>query len=346
MKKNISILLFFISISALMQFQAYGRTLNGAGATFPSPLYKKLFSDYTKQTGITIEYNAVGSGEGYSLLKKNFSDFSATDMFLNNNLLTHLGKEVIHIPTCLGGVAITYNLPKNPEILLSPDVISDIFIGKINKWNHPKIQSLNPAVTLPDLYIVTIHRSDISGTTFIFTEFLTKTVKEWEEKIGIAPQIKWVKGVSAKSNHEVSKLVQQISGSIGYQELLHALSNNISTAHIQNSKGNFIKPTLESISLSGNTDIPADTRISLVNTDAPYGYPISSFTWLVIYKDLAESSLSLKEAKELKKLLWWITHDGQKKIEEMGYSPLHKKVIKLIESNLNEVTFNKKKLPL
>lgn len=314
----------------------------GGGATFPYPLYRHLISQYEAKTNTSIQYLGIGSGKGYSQFYENSLDFAGTDMFFNDDLISDLNREVVHVPTCLGGVAITYNLPEAPDINLSSDIISDIFTGKITKWNDPKIEKANPAITLPDMYIVVVHRSDISGTTYIFTEFLSKTNDYWREKIGITPQLQWPTGVGAQGNIGVSKLVQQISGSIAYQELVHALLNKISVAHIQNKKGNFIKPTLKSISLSGDTKIPNDTRVSLVNTEAKSGYPISSFTWLVVNKELSTNGKSKALAKKLVDFLWWITHDGQTIIENRGYSKLHNSVVRKVEKSLKNITYNGK----
>lgn len=339
-------LLLNLILLTLLISPTYGIDILGGGATFPYPLYKKLFNQYEASTGVSIQYLGIGSGKGYTQFFDNSIDFAGTDMFFNDELIQDLNRDVIHIPTCLGGVAITYNLPGNPELNLSSDILSDIFTGKITKWNDPKIEKINPAITLPDMYIVVVHRSDISGTTFIFTEFLSKTNSYWKENIGITPQLKWPTGVGAEGNLGVSKLVQQISGSITYQELVHALSNKISVAHIENKKGNFIKPTLESISLSGDTKISDDTRVSLVNTDAKYGYPISSFTWLVINKEQSYNGRTKKEAKQLKDFLWWMTHEAQTLIEKNGYSKLHKSVVKKVENNLNSITYYGKPLTL
>jgi phosphate transport system substrate-binding protein len=323
---------------------AFAIDILGGGATFPYPLYRNLFRLYEDRTGVTIQYLGIGSGKGYTQFLDNSIDFAGTDMYFNDGLITDLNRDVVHIPTCLGGVAITYNLPEAPNLNLTSEIISDIFTGKITKWNDPKIEKVNPAITLPDMYIVVVHRSDISGTTYIFTEFLSKTDTYWKENIGITPQLKWPTGVGAQGNLGVSKLVQQISGSISYQELVHALSNKISVAQIQNKKGIFVKPTLETISLSGDTKIPNDTRVSLVNTEAKYGYPISSFTWLVVNKELAKSGKTKEEAKKIVDLLWWITHEGQSIIESKGYSKLHKSVVKKVEKNIKSITYNGKPL--
>ena len=327
-------LLLNILLLTLLATPNLGIDILGGGATFPYPLYRKLFNQYEAKTGVSIQYLGIGSGKGYTQFLDNSIDFAGTDMFFNDELIEDLDRDVIHIPTCLGGVAITYNLPGAPNLNLSSDIISDIFTGKITKWNDPKIEKINPAITLPDM----------SGTTYILTEFLTKTNDYWKENIGITPQLQWPTGVGTQGNLGVSKLVQQISGSITYQELVHALSNKISVAHIQNKKGNYIKPTLNSISLSGNTKISKDTRVSLVNTDAKNGYPISSFTWLVVNKEQNYNGRTKAQAQQLKDLLWWLTHEGQSIIENKGYSKLHKSVVKKVEANLKTITYNGKPL--
>ena len=318
--------------------------LNGGGATFPYPLYQKMFQNYKSTTTTIVKYEAIGSGKGYKKLKAEELQFAATDMFFDSKLLSELPRAVIHIPICLGSVALAYNLPGKPDIQLNSDIISDIFQGTITQWNDPKIQAINPSILLPDLFIVPIHRSDSSGSTFIFTEYLSKTSPDWKEQIGITPTLEGCMGMAAENSLQAAKMLQQIPGSISYQELSYCLANNQSVAKIQNQKGNYIRPTLASVSQAGNTNLPMDGRISLTNTDSAEGYPIASFSWIVVYKEQNYANQTKAQAEDLVKFLVWMTHDGQKIVEESGYSPLHKKTILAIEQSLKTITYSGKSL--
>jgi phosphate transport system substrate-binding protein len=225
---------------------------------------------------------------------------------------------------------------------LNADIISGIFLGTISQWNDPKIQAVNPSILLPDLFIVPIHRTNSSGTTYIFSEYLSKTSPTWKEQIGTTPTLENAVGIGADNSLESAKMLQQIPGGIAYQELSYCISNHQAVAKIQNQKGNFIKPSIQSVSQSGNTAIPADGRISLTNTDSLDGYPISSFSWIVLYKEQHYNKQTKKQAEELVKLVWWMTHDGQKLIEEAGYSPLHKRTILAVEDSLKSITYDGK----
>lgn len=338
-------LAFLLSISLPLTTFAQNtqeNVINSGGATFPYPLYQKLFQNYKSSTGVNVKYAPIGSGKGYQQLKSDAYQFSASDMFFDNTLLAELPRKAIHIPICLGAVAIAYNLPGNPEIQLNSEIISKIYQGEIKKWNDTKIQTINPAVSLPDLLIVPIHRSNSSGTTYIFTEFLSKTNTNWKEEFGITPSLDSIPGISVENSVESAKALHQIVGGITYQELAYCLANNQTVAKIQNQKGNFIKPSVTTISLAGNTQIPADGRISLTNTDNPNGYPISSFSWIILYKDQNYNNQTKQQAQELAKLVWWMTHDGQKLVEESGYSPLHKKTIETIEQILKGLSYSGK----
>lgn len=344
--KRLKISAFFLvllaSISPIFAQNPTQTTLDGGGATFPYPLYQKMFQSYKGQANIAIKYTPVGSGKGYQNLKSETFQFSATDMFFDSKLLADLPRPVIHVPICLGSVAVAYNLPGNPELQLNSEILSGIFLGKIRKWNDPKIQFANPSIILPDSYIVPIFRGNASGTTYIFSEFLTKTNSEWKETFGITPTLENASGIASESSIESAKMIQQIPGSITYQELSYCLANNQSIAKIQNMKGQYVKPSYNSVSLAGNTNMPLDGRISITNTDNFEGYPIASFSWIVLYKDQNYNQQTKSQAQELVKLVWWMTHDGQKLVEESGYAPLHKKTIQSIEQSLKSVTYGGK----
>lgn len=318
--------------------------LLGAGATFPYPLYSKLFDAYHQLYSVKVNYQAIGSGGGIRQMLNKTVDFGGTDAFMNEEELQKVNNSIVHIPTCLGADVISYNLPGNPQLKLTPDVIADIFLGKIHKWNNSRIKEFNPNVNLPDQKIVVVHRSDGSGTTFIFSDYLSKVSKDWEKRVGRGKSLNWPIGLGAKGNQGVSGQIRQLPGSIGYIELTYAVTNNMPVAEIRNKANNFIKPSLESVSLAANVDLPPDTRVSITDTDSPDGYPISSFTWLILYKDLKENVKDEEHAKTLVNMVWWMIHDGQKYTKPLHYAPLPEAAINVNEMNLKEITFNGKKL--
>ncbi len=319
-------------------------TLLGAGATFPYPLYSKMFDAYHKQTGIKVNYQAIGSGGGIRQIREKTVDFGASDAFLSDEELKQFKSPVVHIPTTQGAVVITYNLPQNPELKLTPEIIADIFLGKIKKWNNEEIKKINPDVKLPDMNITVVHRSDGSGTTFIFSDYLSKVDPLWEKKVGRGKALNWPCGLGGKGNPGVAGLVKEIPGAIGYVELAYAIQNKMPYAAIKNKSGNFVKPDIKSISLASNTDLPQDMRVSLTNTDAENGYPISSFTWIIVYKDLSCNIKDKEKAKALVHLLWWMTHEGQKFCKPLLYAPLSENAQKRTEEIIKSLTFRGEKL--
>ncbi len=314
--------------------------LLGAGATFPYPLYSKMFDVYNKSFDVRVNYQSIGSGGGIRQLMAKTVDFGATDAFISDEDLKKAPAVIQHIPICLGAVVVTYNMPGVKDLKLTPDVLSDIFLGKIKKWNDERIKKINSGKQLPGSNIVVIHRSDGSGTTNIFTDYLSKVSADWKTKVGKGKSVRWPAGLGAKGNEGVAGLVRQVPGSIGYVELAYTMQNNMPQALIQNKKGNYIKPSLESISLSGEGEIPEDTRVSLTNTDADQGYPISGFTWIILYKDQNYNKRSKGKANTMLKLVWWMTHEGQKYAPELDYAPLPDKVVKAVEKILKETVYN------
>jgi len=312
----------------------------GAGATFPYPLYSKMFDVYYKQFDVKVNYQSIGSGGGIRQLQNKTVDFGATDAFMSDEKLKAAPAEIVHIPMVLGAVVITYNITGNPTLKISPDVLGDIFLGKIKKWNDERIQKLNPGVKLPKSKIMVVHRSDGSGTSFIFTDYLSKVSSEWKSSVGAGKSVKWPTGMGAKGNEGVSGMVKQIKGSIGYCELAYALHNNMPAALIQNKKGNFIKPEIKSISLAAEGEIPEHTRISLTNTDAQEGYPISSFTWIILYKEQNYNDKDKNVAQELIKLLSWMIKGGQKYASPLQYAPLSEGAVAKAEKLLKTITFD------
>ncbi len=321
-----------------------GQTLIGAGATFPYPLYDKWFSIYHHQTGIKVNYQAIGSGGGIRQLLNQIVDFGGTDAYMSDAEMAKAPGEILHIPTCIGAIVVTYNLPSNPVLRFSPDVLADIFMGKIKRWNNPRIVKLNPKVSLPNLPIVVVHRSEGSGTNFNFTNYLSKVSPEWRKQIGYGKVVNWPTGLGAKGNPGVAGLIRQIPGSIGYVELIYAEENKMPVALIQNKSGNFIKPSLKSVSAAANVKLPDDTRIIITNTDAPDGYPISSFTWIIFYKEQHYNGRSYTRAKTLAKLLWWMIHQGQKYNAELLYAPLPKSAVRKAEAIIKSITYDGKRI--
>lgn len=311
----------------------------GAGATFPFPLYSKMFDEYSKIKGPKINYNAIGSGGGINQLIEKTVDFGGTDAPMKEDELQKAGADIIHVPVCLGAVVVSYNLPGNPALNLTSDVIAEIFLGIITKWNDPKITAINAGTALPDMEIIVVHRSDGSGTTYIFSDYLTKVSRNWAEEIGTGKSLDWPTGIGANGNPGVAGQISSTPGAIGYTELIYAISNSMPVASIQNKSGNFIVPSISSVSASAEIDLPANMMVSLTDTDAPEGYPISGFTWIILYKDQNYGGRDQKRAKELVNLLWWMTHEGQVYCEELHYAPIPEKAIEQIESLIKSVNF-------
>ncbi|MBN1969357.1 MAG: phosphate ABC transporter substrate-binding protein PstS [Candidatus Delongbacteria bacterium] len=317
--------------------------ITAAGATFPMPFYNNIFKTYTNESKILVTYGGIGSGGGIRSLKDKIVDFGATDAFLNEKKMSDMGSEVLHIPTCLGAVAIAYNLPGSPKLNLDSETISDIFLGNITKWNDKKIAELNKGVTLPSQDITVVYRSDGSGTTHIFSDYLNDADKEWADKMGMGKSLEWKVGIGAKGNPGVAGTISQTPGAIGYIGLEYAMAQNIPFANVKNKAGNFIVPSIESVSLSADAEMPADTRVSLVNTVAKDGYPITSFTWLIFYKEQNYNGRSLDQAKETLKLLEWIIgSDAQKNASKVNFSPLPKKAVETAKKVLKQATYNGK----
>ncbi|MFH1674789.1 MAG: phosphate ABC transporter substrate-binding protein PstS [Pseudomonadota bacterium] len=318
--------------------------LLGAGATFPYPLYSKIFDAYYKQRDVKINYQAIGSGGGIRQLINKTVDFGATDAFMSEEALKKADGSILHIPTCLGAVIVTYNLPGDPKLKLTPDIIADIFLGKITNWNDTRIKEINPAIPLPDMHIVVVHRSDGSGTTFIFSDYLSKVSSEWKEKIGAGKSLNWLVGLGAKGNAGVAGLVKQVPGSVGYIELVYALQNKMPVSSVRNKSGDFITPSMAAVSSAANVDLPDHTRVSITDTDAKDGYPISSFTWLILYKEQNYKGRSKERAAELVKLFWWAVHEGQDFAEPLHYAPLPKEAVKKAEKILQSVAYGGDKI--
>jgi phosphate transport system substrate-binding protein len=328
-------------VSAVIAGTGYAKDVElvAAGATFPYPFYSKLFDVYHKEYGDKVNYQAIGSGGGIRQLTNKTVDFAGSDAIMSDKELAEAGAPILHIPTCAGAVVITYNLSGSPQLKFTPDVIADIFLGKISKWNDRRLSEINPGVTLPDMNMTVVHRSDGSGTTFIFSGYLSKVSEEWKEKVGSGTSLNWPTGLGGKGNPGVAGLVQQTPGSIGYVELIYALQNKMPYGTVKNKKGNFVTATITSTSKAADTKLPDDMKVMLTDTDAPEGYPISGFTWILSYKDLSYGGRTQGKAKEMVKLFWWMTHEGQKYAEPLDYAPLSKKAVEKAERIIKSITY-------
>lgn len=338
--------LFYITsllLGALTTFAQKDNTILGAGATFPYPLYSKMFSEYNKLTGLKVNYQSIGSGGGIQQLTAKTVDFGASDAVLNGKQDSALSAPVVHIPITAGAVVVCYNLPDVKDALkLTPSVLADIFLGKITKWNDGRIASINKGVKLPSLDITIAHRSDGSGTSNIFTTYLSKVSDEWNSKVGKGSAVNWPAGLGGKGNEGVAGIVKQTPGAVGYIELAYAKQNNISFATLENKSGKFIVPSIESTSAAANIDIPGDGKVSLTNTDAKNGYPISGFTWILVYKEQNYNGRDAATATAMMKLIWWMTHEGQKYCADLNYAPLPKAAVKVGETIMKSVNYNGK----
>jgi phosphate transport system substrate-binding protein len=338
-----STLMTILTLGAILMLggMVQAEELLGAGATFPEPLYSKMFDVYYSQTGHKINYQGIGSGGGIQQITSQTVDFGGTDAFLSPEQMARIqGNSLLHIPTTLGAVVVTYNLPGKPMLKLTPDVVADIFLGRIKTWNDARITGLNPGVSLPGDPIVVVHRSDGSGTSFVFTDYLSKVSPAWKQQVGAGTAVKWPVGLGGKGNPGVAGLVQQMKSSVGYVELAYAEKNHMPYAILKNKSGNFIKPSIKSVTLAANVALPDDTRASITDTDAKDGYPISAFTWILVYKEQSYGARSSGKAKALAKLLWWATHEGQQYCADLLYAPLPKEAVAKAEKILRSVTYN------
>jgi phosphate transport system substrate-binding protein len=304
--------------------------INGAGATFPNPIYSKWFSEYNKlHSNIQINYQPIGSGGGIRQITNQTVFFGATDGPMTDEQLLAAPGKILHIPTVLGAVVPVYNIPNaSAELKFTGQVLADIFLGKIAKWNDPAIVKLNGGVNLPATDITVVHRSDGSGTSYIWVDYLAKVSAEWKTKVGVATAVNWPTGVGGKGNEGVAGLVTQTPGSIGYVELIYALQNKISYGSVQNMAGEFLRasvPSVTAAAAAAAAKMPADFRVSITNAEGKGVYPISSFTWLLLY----ESPKDKNQAKTMVDFTKWALTDGQKLCAELGYAPLPEAVVKL-----------------
>ena len=318
--------------------------LSGAGATFPLPFYNVIFENFAEVNGDVVAYGGIGSGGGVRNLRDGIVDFAGSDAFLTEKEMNEM-PSVIHVPTCMGAVVLAYNLPGVDNLNLSGDVVADIFAGKITRWNDARIKALNEGTSLPDADIIPVFRSDGSGTTFVFTDYLSKVNENWKNTYGTGKSVNFPKGQAAKGNPGVAGVISQTANSIGYVGSEYAFAQRIPYATLMNANGELVKPTSESISASASGEIPADTRTSITNSSAKGAYPISCFTWILIYKEQAYAKRSAEQAQATLDLLHYIlSKDAQKITSEVHYAPLPQKAVELSLQNLKQVTFDGKPL--
>ena len=310
--------------------QAQSLQINGAGATFPNPIYSKWFDEYNKlKPNVRINYQPIGSGGGIRQITAQTVFFGATDGPMTEEQILAAPGKILHLPTVLGADVPVYNLPGvSGEIKFSGALLADIYLGKITKWNDPALVKLNPSSKLPATDITVVHRSDGSGTTYIFVDFLAKASPEWKKRVGVATSVNWPTGVGGKGNEGVSGLVQQVPGSIGYVELIYALQNKIAYGSVQNLAGEFVRATVQSVTAAAAgaaAKMPADFRVSITNAEGKGVYPISSFTWLLLYENPKDKA----QSKAMVDFVKWALSDGQKFAPELGYAPLPAEVVKM-----------------
>jgi phosphate transport system substrate-binding protein len=309
--------------------------INGAGATFPYPIYSKWFDEYAKvDPSVRFNYQSIGSGGGQKQILAQTVDFGASDGPMSDENLSKATGKIFHIPTVAGAVVLTYNLSGNLALKLDGETIAGIYLGKIKKWNDPKLVALNAGTNLPDQEIVLVHRSDGSGTTFIFTDYLSKVSPEWKSKVGNNTSVNWPAGIGGKGNEGVSGQVKQIPGAIGYVELIYAIQNKMPYAEVKNSAGQFIKPTIESVTAAlATAEVPDDFRFSMTNASGKEAYPIAGATWLLVYQQQKDAA----KGKKLVQFLKWAMNDGEKLAKDLDYAPLPEIVQQRVLKRIDEI---------
>ena len=317
-------------------------TLNGAGATFPYPLYSKWMAEYNRQhPDVRINYQSIGSGGGIRQITAGTVDFGATDAPMTDDERTKAPKKLLHIPMTIGAVVITYNVPGlSAPLKLTQDVVADIFLGKISKWNDPRITESNAGVNLPDKDISVVFRTDGSGTTAVFTDFLASASPEFKDKVGAGKSVKWPKGLGAKGNEGVTGQVKTTPGALGYVELAYATQNKLPAAAIKDKAGDFVQPSIAAITKAAEgVELSEDLTASLVNPEGSGAYPISSFSYILVYEDMKDA----RAGETLAQFLWWAIHDGQKYAADLHYAPLPSKVVAKVEERLKSLRSGDKK---
>jgi phosphate transport system substrate-binding protein len=347
MKKIYGVLAGVLAMLAAVSFASAADPLmmNGAGATFPYPLYSKWFYEYSNANpGVRFNYQSIGSGGGIKQITAGTVDFGATDAPMSDAEMAKLPGVILHIPTAMGAVVVVYNLDKVEDgMKLTPDILAGIFLGKITRWNDPKIAELNRTVTLPNADIVVAHRSDGSGTTDIFTNYLVTVNTEWRARVGHGKAVNWPVGIGGKGNEGVAGVVKQTPGAIGYVELAYARQNRMKVASLRNRDGHFVAPTLAATSAAAAAmakSMPADFRVSLVDAPGKGSWPISGLTWILVYKEQKDPA----RGKAMVQFLKWAIKDGQKMEAALDYAPLPNAIADKVDQTLKQVSFKGKSL--
>ena len=311
--------------------------INGAGATFPYPIYSKWFDAYAKvDPSVRFNYQSIGSGGGQKQIMAQTVDFGASDGPMSDDNLAKAPGKLLHIPTVAGADVVAYNLPGNPKLKLDADTIAGIFLGQIKKWNDLKITALNSGAKLPDQEIVVVHRSDGSGTTYIWTDYLSKISPEWKTKVGTNTSVNWPTGIGGKGNEGVAGQVKQTPGALGYVELIYAIQNKMPYADVKNSADEFVTPTLESITAAlATAEIPDDFRFSMTNAPGKEAYPIAGATWLLVYQQQKDAA----KGKKLVEFLKWAAKDGEKMAKDLNYAPLPESVEERVLKRIDEIKY-------
>ncbi len=327
-----------VAVAAGATLAAQGTQINGAGATFPAVIYLKWFSEYNKlHPDAKINYQSLGSGAGIQQVTAKTVFFGASDMPMTDQQLSAAPGKILHFPTVLGGVVPVYNIPGvTQELKFTGPILADIYLGKITKWNDPQIEKMNAGVKLPATDIAVAHRSDGSGTTFIWCDYLSKVSPEFKSKVGASTSVNWPTGVGGKGNEGVAGVVSQTPGAIGYVELIYAIQNKISYGSVQNATGKFTKASLESVTAAAAgaaKNMPADFRVSITNAPGADAYPISSFTWLLLYQDSPDKA----QGKVMTEFVKWMLGPGQGYCKDLGYAPLPKNVVDLELKQLSTI---------
>ena len=346
----VTVVLVIVAVLALAGCGSTGqpsavKALTGAGATFPYPLYSKMFDVYDGATGVRVNYSSIGSGGGIKALTDKTVDFGASDAYLTDEEEAAMGAPVLHIPTCIGAVVLSYNVEGKPALRLDGATVAAIFLGTIKKWNDPDIVSLNPGVTLPDLPITVVHRSDGSGTTSIFTSYLSAVSPDWKSAVGSGKSVRWPVGSGGNGNDGVAGMIAQNKGAIGYVELVYAEQSAMPVASLRNSSGAFISPSLASSAAAATGTLPDDLRVMIVNSPAPDAYPISALTWILVYKEQQYAGRSLQQAQALRNMLMWVLTDGQSVNESLYYAKLPHAAVEKALTLVNSMTYGGATIP-
>jgi phosphate transport system substrate-binding protein len=311
--------------------------INGAGATFPYPIYSKWFDEYSRvDPSVRFNYQSIGSGGGQNQILKGTVDFGATDGPMSDQKLAQAPAKLLHVPTVAGADVVTYNLPGKPQLKLDGETIADIFMGVVTQWSDPRIKAANPDVSLPDSDIVVVHRSDGSGTTYIFVDYLSSISTKWEKDVGRGTAVKWPTGLGAKGNEGVTGQVEQMPGAIGYVELVYAVQNKLPYASIKNSSGNYVAPSIASVTAALETaKIPDDFRFSMVNPPGADAYPIAGATWLLVYQQQTDAQKGQKIVQFLK----WAMNEGEKDAPSLNYAPLPPSLVKRVVAEIDGIKY-------